>query len=77
MPSETMQPQTALQPATQAIDRLTSRRQEFESRLGDLRLALDRELGWAPAARTWLVPLTAFAAGAALAAWLAGRRKRE
>ena len=47
---------------TTAIDRLETRRQELESRFGDLRQALDRELGWAPKASTWVLPVTAFCA---------------
>lgn len=57
-----------MQPSTQASDRLASRRQEFESRFDDMRRALDREIGWLPGARTWILPLTAFASGVALAA---------
>ena len=60
---------------TAAIERLASRRQELESRFEDLRQALDRELGWAPTARTWVLPLAAFASGLALAAWLVARKR--
>ncbi len=66
-----------MKPSTRAIERLASRRQELESRFGDLRRALDREIGWVPAARTWILPLTAFATGVALAAWLVARRRKD
>ncbi len=64
-----------MKPSTQAIDRLASRRQDLESRLGDLRQALDREIGWAPKGKTWVLPMAAFACGVALAAWLVARRR--
>ncbi len=60
---------------TAAMQRLASRRQDLETRLGDLRQALDREVGWAPKGRTWVLPLTAFACGVAIAAWLVARRR--
>lgn len=66
-----------MKPSTPATLRLASRRQELESRLDDLRHALDREIGWVPAARTWILPLTAFATGVALAAWLVARRGKD
>ncbi len=59
-----------------AIAELASRRQELESRFVELRRALDRELGWSPATRTWMLPLAAFASGLALAAWLVARRRK-
>ncbi len=64
-------------PKTTAIDRLASRRQDLESRFQDLRQALDRELGWAPTSRTWVLPLVAFASGLAIAAWLVARRREK
>ena len=66
-----------MKPSTPATLRLASRRQELESRFDDLRRALGREIGWAPAARHWILPLTAFATGVALAAWLVARRRRD
>ncbi len=66
-----------MKPSTRAIESLESRRRELESRFGDLRRALDREIGWAPAARSWILPLAAFASGMALAAWLVARRGRD
>lgn len=66
-----------MEPSTQATENLANRRQEFESRFDDLHRALDRELGWAPTAKTWVLTLAAFAAGAALAAWLTARSRRE
>lgn len=63
-------------PPTPAARRLASRRRELESRYGDLRRALDYELGWAPS-KSWLLPLSAFASGLALAAWLVTRRRKR
>ena len=63
-----------MEPSKRATENLASRRQELEARFDDLRRALDRELGWAPAAKTWVLPLAAFASGLALAAWLVARR---
>ena len=60
---------------TRAMERLESRRIELESRVGDLRRAIDREIGWAPKAKTWVLPMVAFASGVALAAWLVARRR--
>ena len=60
---------------TPATDRLASRRQDLESRFSDLRRSLDRELGWAPSGKTWMMPLAAFATGIALAFWLVATRK--
>ncbi len=62
---------------TTAIDRLASRRQELESRFSDLRQALDRELGWAPRSKTWVLPLIGLASGVALATWLVARRRNR
>ncbi len=58
------------------MDRLARRRQDLEARFGDLRLALDREIGWAPKGKTWVLPLAAFACGVAIAAWLVASRRR-
>ncbi len=66
-----------MKPSTRATLHLASRRQELESRFDDLRRTLDREIGWVPAARTWVLPLTAFATGVAVAAWLVARRRKE
>lgn len=53
---------------TAAHERLTARRREAESRLADLRRAIDRELGaWAPKKALWVLPLVAFAGGVVLA----------
>ncbi len=65
----------AMKMTTRANDRLISRRRDFESRFDDLRRSLDRELGWAPSGKTWLMPLAAFATGVALAAWLVAKRR--
>ncbi len=64
-----------MEPTTTAIDRLTSSRQNLEARLGELRQAMDREIGWSPKGRTWVLPLTAFACGVAVAAWVVARRR--
>ena len=64
-----------MQPSTPAIERLSSRRRELEVRLEDMRRALDREIGWAPKAKTWVLPALAFASGLAFAAWLVARRR--
>lgn len=56
------------------MDRLDNRRRQAEQRLGDVRTALDREVGWAPRARVWILPLVAFACGLAVAG-TARRRK--
>ncbi len=66
-----------MKPSTRSIERLASRRQELESRFDDMRRALDREIGWVPAAKTWVLPLTAFATGLAVAAWWVARRREE
>ena len=63
--------------ATAAIDRLTSRRRDLESRFVELRGALRREIGWAPSGKTWALPFAAFASGLALAAWLVTRRRES
>ncbi len=60
---------------TTAIDRLANSRLELETRFGDLRRAVESEIGWAPKSRTWVLPLVAFASGVALAAWLVARRR--
>ncbi len=61
---------------TPATLRLARRRQDLETCPGDLRLALDREIGWAPTGKTWVLPLAAFACGVAIATWLVARRSR-
>ena len=65
-----------MSPSTPALERLESSRRELESRFDELRRAMDRELGWAPKAKTWVLPAVAFASGLAVAAWLVARRKR-
>ncbi len=62
---------------TPAMDRLARRRQDLEARLGDVRQALDREIGWAPTGKTWVLPLAAFACGVAIATWFVVRRRNE
>ena len=51
---------------SKATARLEVRRRELETRLDNLRRSLDREFGWAPAAKVWGLPLIAFACGLAL-----------
>jgi len=60
----------------EALDRLARRRRRAEDRLDELRDTLDREFGWAPTAKAWVVPLVGFATGLALAAGLARRKRR-
>ncbi|MEE8525365.1 MAG: hypothetical protein V3T72_15620 [Thermoanaerobaculia bacterium] len=55
------------------MDRLDNRRRQAEQRLTNVRAALDREVGWAPRTRVWILPLVAFACGLAVAG--AGRRR--
>lgn len=59
---------------TQALERLEEHRLLVAERLGDVRRSLEREIGWAPKARIWALPLVAFACGIALAAFK-GRRQ--
>ncbi len=70
-----MKPTRSLDRPSPAIARLVSSRQDLELRLGDLRQAMNREIGWAPKGKTWVLPLTAFACGVALAAWWVARRR--
>ena len=56
-----------------ALERLQDRRLAAEARLADVRRSLDREVGWAPRSKVWVLPLVAFGVGLALA--LARRRR--
>ncbi len=58
----------------EAQRRLEEARRDVELRLGDLREAVEEELGFLPRRRYWLVAAVAGAAGLALAI---GRRKRK
>lgn len=58
-----------------AQERLQSRRLEAEARLADVRRSFDREFGWAPRSKLWVLPLVAFGVG--LAVGLARRRGRR
>jgi len=63
-------------------DDLERSRRRFENALGDLQDAIESEVGWAPRAFAWVVPLVGFAAGLALGmktrgALPAGRRRRS
>lgn len=49
---------------------LTSTRQDFERRIGDVRNAFDRDFGWAPRSARWVLPTVAAAAGFGAALWL-------
>jgi len=55
-------------------------RRRFERALADLQDAIESEVGWAPRAFAWVVPLVGFAAGLALGmktrAALPARRRR-
>ncbi len=64
-----------MKPSNQATELLAKRRQELETRFTDLRRAVDREIGWAPKAKTWALPAMAFASGLAAAAWIVARRR--
>jgi hypothetical protein len=54
--------------------RLSQHRQKVEQRLADLRSAIESEVGWAPKAKAWVLPLVAFACGIALAFAVRHRR---
>ncbi len=58
-----------------ALERLRSRRLTAEARLDDVRRSFDREVGWAPRSKVWVLPLVAFAVGLTLA--LARRRRSD
>ncbi len=62
---------------TPAMERLADSRRELEARLDDVRHALKSEIGWAPKAKTWVLPMVAFASGMAAAAWLVARRRKR
>jgi hypothetical protein len=57
-----------------ADQRLEEARRDVELRLGELRTAIEDELGWVPRRKQWLVAVLAGAAGLALAL---RRRKRK
>lgn len=61
----------------QALARLESRRGELEHRLDGVRRALDREVGWAPSNKAWIVPLLAFGCGLALGLRRSSSRRDE
>ncbi len=63
--------------STRATERLADSRRELEARLDDVRRALRREIGWAPKAKSWALPMMAFASGLAAAAWLVARRRKR
>lgn len=56
-------------------------RRRFERALADLQESIESEIGWAPRAFAWVVPLVGFAAGLALGmkvrGALPGRRDRR
>lgn len=60
---------------TAKMDQLASRRQEFEAQFANLRQSVGREVGWTPKGKTWIMPLTAFACGVAIAGWWLARRR--
>ena len=49
-------------------------RRDVETRIDDLRSALDRELKWLPRGRSWTLPLVGVAVGVVLAL---GRKKKS
>ena len=60
---------------TAALERLSARRRDAETKLARLRHAARRELGsWAPRGAVWALPLVAFACGVALALAVGRRR---
>ena len=48
-------------------------RRQVQDNLARLQEAIGREVGWAPTARRWILPIVAFAVGTAVAL---GRRRR-
>jgi len=60
---------------TRALNSLSHHREQVEQRLVELHDALESEFGWAPKAKTWVIPLMAFACGVALA-FAVRQRKR-
>ena len=58
-----------------ALEKLHQDRRRLEGRLRDVREAIDREVGWAPRGRRWVLPLLGFAAGIALALAVRSRRR--
>jgi hypothetical protein len=64
-------------PENRALQRLEENRRAVEERLADLQTAFDRELGWAPKAKAWVIPLAGFAVGLTLAGGIVGRKKRR
>lgn len=61
---------------TRRSNRTAAERQRVEQNLRRLREAIGREVGWAPTARTWILPILAFAVGATLALNRRSRRRR-
>lgn len=62
---------------SRAMLRLEESRQRALRELGQLQRALHSEIGWAPALKTWGLPLIAFAAGVGLALGLPKWRGRK
>ncbi len=62
---------------SEAKQRLEQNRQQVEERLAALQESFDRELGWAPKAKAWVLPMAGFAVGLALAGRMVGRRGRR
>ncbi|MCP4659263.1 MAG: hypothetical protein GY856_27960 [bacterium] len=60
---------------TRALNELSQHREQVEERLTALHNALESELGWAPKAKAWVIPLMAFACGVALAFALRERKR--
>jgi len=58
-------------------NRLLSSRQHFEEALADLQQSLQRELGWAPRTRAWVLPILGVSCGLALAGWLRRKKRRR
>ena len=59
----------------QALERLENQRRQVEERLALVRQSIEREVGWAPKAKAFAVPLIGFACGIALAAMIVKKRR--
>ncbi len=60
------------------MNELEQRRRDFSARLEEAHAALERDLGWAPRAKPWILPLIALGTGLGAALWLRrGRRRRR
>lgn len=58
-----------------ALARLEASRTLVESRLANVRLSLQSEVGWAPSSKSWVLLTLALSSGLALAYLIKSRRK--